>query len=87
MSDERRTEEPHDRLTRLADVAIRAFEADPEYRDGDKCIVFLDNGQRGGLVLHGYENDADAMVDLLIHLRAIFRANGKDLMIATLGEG
>lgn len=87
MSGEQRTEEPHDRLTRLADVAIRALAADPEYLDGDKVIVFLDNGQRGGLVLHGYDSDADAISDLLLHLRAIFRANGKDLMIAALGEG
>jgi hypothetical protein len=89
MADVRRTEgAPHDRLTRMCDAAITAFEAHPEHCDGDKCIVFLDDGKRGGIVLNGYDNDVDAMTDLLMHLRAIFRANGKDLQIHALrGEG
>lgn len=81
----RRETEPHDRLTRMCDAAITAFEGHPEYREGDKCIVFLDDGTQGGLVLNGYEDDAEAMTDLLLHLRAIFRANGKDLDLLFLG--
>lgn len=88
MSDERRTEGvPHDRLTRMCNAAIDAFEAHPEHRDGDRCIVFLDDGQRGGIVLHGYEEDTDAMTDLLMHLRAIFRANGMEMMVMPIGQG
>jgi hypothetical protein len=68
----------------MCDVAIQAFEDHPEHRSGDKCIVFLDDGKRGGLVLHGYEDDTDAMVDLLMHLRAIFHANGKEMLLAPL---
>jgi hypothetical protein len=68
----------------MCDAAIRAFEAHPEYQEDDKCIVFLDDGERGGLVLHGYESDTDAMVDLLMHLRAIFRANGKELTLVPI---
>jgi hypothetical protein len=60
---------------------IDVFETHSEHQDIDKCIVFLDDGKRGGLVLNGYKNDTEAMVDLLMHLRAIFRANGKDLEI------
>lgn len=87
MSDAKRTEgEPHDRLTRLCDVMTRALEADPEYRDGDKVIVFLDDGDRGGIQLFGYESDVDAMADLLTHLKAIFEANGKTLMIMPIGS-
>jgi hypothetical protein len=86
MSDAKRTEgEPHDRLTRLCDAMTKALEADAEYRDGDKAIVFLDDGDRGGIQLFGYESDTDAMADLLIHLKAIFEANGKTLMITTIG--
>lgn len=77
--DVQRTEEPHDRLTRICDEMTVTFDSHPEHRDEDKCIVFLDDGERGGLVLHGYENDIEAMVDLLMHLRAMFRANGKSL--------
>jgi hypothetical protein len=85
MAHERRTTEPHDRLTRMCDAAINAFEAHAEHREGDKCIVFLDDGKRGGLVLHGYKSDSEAIADLLMHLRAIFKANGKDLQIHALG--
>jgi hypothetical protein len=82
-----RSREPVDRLTRMCDAAILAFENHPEYLKGDKCIVFLDTDveKRSGLVLHGYDDDMDALVNLFMHMRAIFRANGKDLMFAPLG--
>lgn len=86
MSDEPvRTEgEPHDRLTRLCAAMTEALDAHPE-RGEEKCIVFLQDAERGGLQLHGYETDTEAMVDLLMHLRAIFKANGKDLQVHALG--
>lgn len=87
MTRPRRLDEPHDRLTRMCDTAIRAVESHAERRDGDKCIVFLDDGKRGGIVLHGYDSDLDAMSDLLVHVRAIFRANGMDFQVHSLGEG
>ena len=48
--------------------------------------MFLDDGRRGGIALHGYDNDADAMADLLVHLRALFRANGKEMTIVPINE-
>ncbi|HEY1437346.1 MAG TPA: hypothetical protein VGG82_07575 [Casimicrobiaceae bacterium] len=88
MSDARRTEgEPHDRLTRIADRLLAVVEADLEYRDGDKCIVFMDDGKRGGIGIHGYDSDVDAMADLLVHLKAIFEANGKTLMVMPVRGG
>jgi hypothetical protein len=82
-----RTEgEPHDRLTRLCDAMTAALEAHPE-RGAEKCAIFLQDGERGGLVLHGYDDDTEALADLFMHLRAIFRANGKELMFAPLGHG
>jgi len=86
VSDATRTEgEPHDRLTGLCDVMTKALRADPGCDDAVKCAVFLQDGDRGGLVLDGYENDVDAIADLFMHLKAIFEANGKKLMIAPLG--
>ena len=64
-----------------------ALEAQPEYDDGVKCCVFLQDGERGGLVLHGYDEDSEAIADLFLHLRAIFRSNGSELVIAPLGGG
>lgn len=87
MSDEQRSTEPHDRLTRLCDVMTTAMEADPEHGPDVKCIVFLDDGKRGGLQLHNYEDDTEALVDLFMHLRAIFRSQGKDLAFVPMNKG
>lgn len=81
-----RTTQPHDRLTRLCAAMTVALEAHPE-RGDEKCIIFLDSKaeERGGLQLHGYEDDIEAMVNLFMHMRAVFRANGKELMLVPLG--
>jgi hypothetical protein len=63
-----------------------ALDAHPE-RGPEKCIVFLQDSERGGMVLHGYDDDTEAITDLFLHLRAIFEANGKQLMFAPLREG
>ena len=74
--------EPHDRKTRIANEVIEAFTQHPEHREGDRCIVMLFDDVGGGIGLNGYEDtgdDVSAMVDMFLHLRAIARANGKDL--------
>lgn len=87
MTDEpTRTTGPHDRLTRLCAAMTDALDAHPE-RGDERCIVFLQDAERGGLSLHGYEDDREAIVDLLMHLRAIFKANGKELVVMPLHEG
>lgn len=84
MADEVRTTEPHDRLTRLCAAMTETLDAHPE-RGEEKCIVFLadpgEEGARSGLTLHGYDSDTEAMIDLFMHLKAIFAANGKDLKL------
>lgn len=52
--------EPMDRLTRLANTARRAVEADPEFRDDVRLIISVsgireDGKDGGGLFVHGYE--------------------------------
>jgi hypothetical protein len=79
VSEVRRTTEPHDRLTRICDSMTKQFDLHPEHRTGDKCIVFLDDGHRGGINIHGYDDDLEAIVDLFIHLKAMFQATGRDL--------
>ena len=86
VSEPTMSHEPTDRLTHLCDAMSHALEVHPESREGDKCIIFLDDGVRGGIVIHGYEDQSEAMVDLLIHMRAIFKANGKHLDFMFLGE-
>jgi hypothetical protein len=85
--DPTRTEgKPHNRLTRICEAMTDAMDAHPEVQESDKAIVFLDDGRHGGIVLHGYNDDTDAMADLLMHLTALFKANGKELRIIPIGE-
>ena len=87
MSDEKRTVgAPHDRKTRLCDAMIATLRAHPEVRADDLCVVFLTDEQGGGLILSGYDRDTDAVTDVLLHLRAILRAQGNDLIIAPLSQ-
>jgi hypothetical protein len=83
-----RAEQPHDRLTRLCAAMTDALDAHPEH-DDEKCIVFLHSpaDSRGGIQLHGYDDDLEAVADLLVHLRAILETNGKTLIIGPIGTG
>lgn len=83
MNDVTRTNVPIDRLTDLANTMVRCLEDQPDV-DDVKAIVMLNDSERGGICLHGYESDAQAMAEMFIHLRAIFRASGKDLSIITI---
>jgi hypothetical protein len=50
-------------------------------------VVFLQDAERGGLQLHGYEDDTEAIVDLLTHLKAIFESNGLEFRIIPMAHG
>jgi len=89
VADEKYVEDPEtELLTRICARAIEAVETDPEYDNSIKIILMLDDGKRGGIVAHGYEDpkSIDPMVDLFGHLRAMFRAQGKELLLIP-GEG
>lgn len=88
MADEKRSEgKPHDRMTRLGAAMIETLEANPEYRDTVRTIIFLTDGDRSGVALHGFASDHQAMAEIFMHMRAVFRANGQDLLFAPLGQG
>jgi hypothetical protein len=78
MSDEVTTSsEPMDRLTRLC-AEMTTVLNEPENADV-KAIVFLEDGEKGGIQTHNYEDTTDALADLFIHMQAMFKAEGKDL--------
>lgn len=84
----KRTRKPHDRLTRICDVAVDAIVDHPENRKDVRAIILLSDEDGGGLVFHGYEDDLDGVVDLIVHLKAILAANGKQMQIHALpGRG
>jgi hypothetical protein len=75
---------PVDRLTRICDAMADVFNNHPELVDGDQCAVFITDGHRSGIVLNGYDDQRDAMVDLIMHLQAVFESAGMKLDIVTI---
>ncbi len=76
---------PHDRLTQIGNSALDHIRNDPEYQD-ERVIVMLQNDEKGGIAIGGYESDSEAMTDMFMHLKAIFEANGKTLSIVAIPE-
>jgi len=68
---------PVDRLTELC--AEMTTPLDKSENDDVKAIVFLNDGERGGIQLHGYDSQAEAMAELFLHMKAVFQSMGKDL--------
>jgi hypothetical protein len=83
----RRSHKPHDRLTWICDRLLSKFESDPHSKTSDRICIFITGDETSGLVLGGYEDDLEAMTDLLIHMKKVFEANGKNLMILPINNG
>lgn len=73
---------PHNRQTRLANEALDVLKANPEYK-GEKLIVFLDGEKTSAIGISGYDEDHpnEPLVNLFMHLRAMFAAQGKELAL------
>jgi hypothetical protein len=78
------SDEPHDRLTELCAQMTEVLN-EPENND-IKAIVFLNDDNRGGIQTHGYDDPMEATADLFVHMRAIFRALGKELELIAIPE-
>ena len=76
---------PQDRLTRICNDMIATFNQHGEKRDTDRAIVFLVDETKGGIGIAGYEDESEALVDLMVHLRAIFQAHGQELHFVPVG--
>lgn len=72
----RMTDEPHDRLTRICGAMTATMDVHPETRHRDRAVIMLDDGEMGGIAMHGYEDPKDGLVDLVMHARAMFHSLG-----------
>jgi hypothetical protein len=68
---------PVDRLTDLCAEMTVPLER-PENADV-KASIFLHDTERGGIVLHGYDDEVEAMAELFVHMKAVFNSIGKDI--------
>ena len=73
-----------ERVTRLADIAVQAMEASPEYREDDKIIVCVDKPHShhgelsGGMAASGYASSyGDLFVTLMEHAASVIEATGQ----------
>lgn len=76
--------EPTDRLTRLAVQITAGLET--EENSDVRAIIMLDDGKMGGIMMHGYEDGTEAAADLFVHMRAMFRAQGKELELVAIPD-
>jgi hypothetical protein len=84
-----KSEEPGDRLGRIAAAMLKAGEDHVESHVDDKVIIMLDSGETGMLAHGGYDREqdgADAFVNLLAHLDALAQANGMQLSFIPMAE-
>jgi hypothetical protein len=77
--------EPHNRQTRLADAALDVLKEHPDY-EGEQLIVFLDGEKTGAIGIAGYDDELEPLVNLFMHLRSMFAAQGKELTLVGLGK-
>lgn len=80
-------DDPPNRLGRIANSMLMTGKLHGEHDKDDRFIVMIMNGHDGMISTEGYENpdhDFGAMSDLIIHVQAIFEANGKYVQLAFL---
>jgi ribulose bisphosphate carboxylase small subunit len=82
MTAPKKTDTPQDRLTRICNTMITTFNSHDEKQAADRAIVFLKDNVKGGIGIAGYDgDDKEAVMDLIVHLRAMFRTHGIDLHV------
>jgi hypothetical protein len=81
--------EPHDRLTELAQKLIQLMESDPAY-DGIRAVFMLEDDEEGGIGVHGIDDMREAGAIALHHSRRLLEHTGVDMHIFVppeIGQG
>ena len=76
------------RLARLGEAMEKALDEHPE-RGNEKCIIFFDDSDSAGMVLHDYgeEDLEEAVTNVFLHLKPMCEAMGAQLMIVPPDQG
>jgi hypothetical protein len=88
----KRSEDPHDRLTQICNDIAKKVSEHPQFSPDLRCIVMCVDDKGGGIGAFGYDvehegnvGDATVITDLFLSLRAMLRANGKELQVMAIG--
>ena len=87
MSDEIKSVKPHDKLTRICEAMTLAMDCSEESTGQEKAIVLIQDGNRGGMVLHGYADDKEALADFMQHAEALFKTFGVKMKVMPMPGG
>ena len=81
-------DDPHDRLTAIADAMLDAMKKHPDATGNERAVVFLaDPSTRMNGTGMLVDDEVDAVVIVLEHLEAMLAVQGKRLVVLPLGEG
>ena len=90
----KRTEEPHDLRTKICNDIADKVADHPDFKEGMRVVILCTDDRGGGIGACGYpedeqegaRRDVSVVVDMFMALRAMMRANGKDLHVLPVGD-
>jgi len=88
VSELKRSEgDPQTQLGRVAHAMTQTLAAHPEKGDVQQAIVLLHDSKTGTAHFWGYEQDTDALEDLITFMRNLGRAHGITIDVNEIGRG
>jgi hypothetical protein len=77
---------PHNELTELCDRMLDVVHT-PERRHLQAVVMLQDQESNdGGMGLHGYDDEADAVTDILYHVKALLEAIGNGTRLVVINQ-
>ena len=75
-------DEPMDHLTRIAAMMLEPIENEPCIRG----VVMLTMGDGCGMAIHGYDDQDEAAVDMLVFVQALLESQGKQMIVLPMEQ-
>jgi len=80
-------DEPHERLSRIGDAMFNAAHAHPEWREGDRLIIMLDEAEVQAFCANGYESPGQMITAALIQINALIESQGGRMHVIPMPHG
>ena len=81
----RSEQEPHNPLTELCDQMLDVIHT-PEHQHLKAVVMLADDSNEGGMGLHGYDDEVDAVTDILVHAKALIESSGTGARIVVINR-
>jgi hypothetical protein len=70
---------PDDRLASICDEMHLAYSNSDESRGDEKIIILIHDEDSAGALFHGYEDEKEALAEVLIHAQQLAKTSGGDI--------